>query len=197
MKASEYLESHWNPNTIWTHLEWPKHQIRLKRCTDFLKGKTFCDVGCGLGHSTEIMSRFKKGKWHGIEEENLFVKNLKVFGGVYSGGIMGIANHVFKDIEFYAANDPEPGRRQQDLKFDSVVCSEVIEHVKKDKQFIANLLRMTKKVLVMTTPCKKVNDPGHVRLYTEESLKAVLDYLKVKNYQILKEFPFFYIVVNK
>lgn len=183
MKASEYLESHWNPNTIWTHLEWPKHQARLKRCTDFLEGDTFCDVGCAVGHSTNIMRKFKPGKWSGIEfHEETVIK----------------ASAMFPDISFYYCDENTYNiKGDLGLTFDSVVCSEVIEHVKRDKLFIANLLRITGKTLVMTTPCKKVNDPGHVRLYTEESLKAVLDYLKVKNYQIIKEFPFFYIVVNK
>lgn len=183
MKASEYLKTHWNKNQIWTHLEWEKHQKRLSRCTDFLKGRSFCDVGCGKGHSTEIMARYKKGKWSAIE---FFKPNVDD------------AKKLFPKIDFYYCDEETYHMNKATGKqFDSVVCSEVIEHVKKDKRFIANLLRITRKVLIMTTPCKRVSDPGHVRLYTEQSLKAVLDYLKVKDYQILREFPFFYIVVNK
>jgi len=52
MEAKDYLVNHWIKNKIWTHLEWPKHQDRLRKCTSYLEGGKSIDIGCGLGHST-------------------------------------------------------------------------------------------------------------------------------------------------
>jgi 2-polyprenyl-3-methyl-5-hydroxy-6-metoxy-1,4-benzoquinol methylase len=57
-----------------------------------------------------------------------------------------------------------------DVRFDGVVCSEVIEHVEDDIGFAKKLLGITRNTLVVTTPNRHVDDPGHLRVYTKKSL---------------------------
>lgn len=176
MRAKDYLENHWIKNKIWTHLEWPKHQNRLKTCASYLEGKSFIDIGCGLGHSTHHMKKFLPGNWSGLEFMQEVIKE---------------AEKLFPEITFYYAKDfnflPVCGQ------FDGVVCSEVIEHVKNDKGLIKSLLEITKRVLIITTPCVKVDDPGHLRLYNEKTLEKLFNGL---NFKINKIYPFFYIVIR-
>lgn len=177
MKTKEYLENHWIKNKIWTHLEWPKHQNRLRMCTSYLEGEKFIDVGCALGHSTYHMKKFLSGNWSGLEFMQEAVEK---------------ARELFPEITFYYSKDfnilPICGQ------FDGVVCSEVIEHVENDKALIDGLMNITKKVLVITTPNRRINDPGHLRVYTEEKLSKLLNGY---NFEIVNEGIFFFGVIKK
>jgi hypothetical protein len=46
----------------------------------------------------------------------------------------------------------------------------VIEHVEDDVLFVGNLINRTTNTLVVTTPNRYVDDPGHLRVYTKKSL---------------------------
>ena len=78
-------------------------------------------------------------------------------------------------------------------QFDGVVCSEVIEHVEKDQELVNGLIAITKKVLVITTPDREVNDPGHLRVYDKGMLEALFCGQRFKIHRIK---PFFYVVVR-
>ena len=176
MTASEYLK-HWEKNKVWTHINQSRHRKRFKTCADYCEGKTFVDVGCVYGHSTKLLSTLKSGIWSGLDfAEKAIIR----------------AKELFPEISFYYAKDydllPICG------KFDSVICTEVIEHVPEDKIFINSLINITNKILIVTTPNKHVNDPGHLRLYTEESLSKLFENY---NFEIIKTGPFFYIIVRK
>ena len=174
MKASEYLDGHWRKNKIWTHLEWPKHQERLRRCASYLQAGPFCDVGCGLGHSTEIMTHTRAGDWTGIEFQKSAVNEAKI---------------NFPDIEFLYVKPSKDWKLKR--QWGGVVCSEVIEHVEDDKAFVQNLMTITAGTLVMTTPSKAVRDPGHLRLYTPNMLRNIFVGQKIK---IERTNYFFYII---
>lgn len=177
MEARNYIENHWIKNEIWTHLEHPKHQDRLRNCASYLEGERFIDIGCALGHSTDIMKRFRPGDWSGIE---------------FTEGAIEKAIKLFPEITFYHANDfnllPVCG------KFDGVVCSEVIEHVEDDEALVKGLLDITKKILIITTPNTSINDPGHLRVYTE---KRLAELFAGHNFEIIRDGIFFYVVVKK
>lgn len=176
MEAKDYLEQHWMKNKIWTHLGWPKHQDRFRTCVSYLEGKRFIDVGCGLGHSTNILKKFLPGDWSGFE---------------FMQEATNKAKELFPNITFYYSPDfnflPICG------KFDGVICSEVIEHVENDQALIKGLIEITKKVLVITTPNKRVSDPGHLRVYTEESLSKLFDGY---NFEIVRDGIFFYGIIR-
>jgi len=160
MDAKTYLESHWMKKQVWTRLQVPMHQERLRKCAEAVGGgKKFVDVGCGLGHSTAIMKGFCPGDWTGID---------------FGESAVIEARKLFPDIRFLyclrTADIPEGG-------WDGVVCSEVIEHVEDPADFVGTLLNITAAggVLALTTPNRPVSDPGHVRVYTRPMLEELFD----------------------
>jgi len=177
MDAKQYCEEHWIDRKVWTHLTWPKHQERLKLCAEKMIGEKFIDVGCGCGHSTNIMQGFKMGVWSGLD---------------FSKRAIEMAKEFFPNIPFYYAPDYE--MKSLVGEFDSVVCSEVIEHILDDKSFVDKLLEITKNILVLTTPNIRVSDPGHLRIYTEELLHQLC---KSYKYEIISHGNFFYVIIKK
>lgn len=160
MDAEAYITRHWIPNRIWTHLAWPRHQERLRRCAEALpaSGK-FLDVGCACGHSTEIMRGFRPAAFW--------------FGADFSKTAITHARSLFPAIGFYTLACPADFVRLG--PFDGVVCSEVLEHSPDDTALAEALLNITAGTLVVTTPWVKVSDPGHLRIYTEKSLRALFE----------------------
>ena len=175
MNADTYLKHH-TTKQIWKHYGWPRHQFRFKFCSDKLKGKTFIDVGCLFGHSTDILSKLCLGIWSGIDFTEVAIIR---------------ARKLFPNIVFYYSQNfnllPICGM------YDSVVCSEVLEHVSNDKALVDGVMQITKQIAVFSTPCKKVNDPGHLRVYTKESLQELFS---AYDYVIEKQAVFFFITVR-
>ncbi len=176
MTAEEYLTSHWMKNDVWRNLQKAKHQERLGRCAGKLIGSSFVDVGCGAGHSTAIMAGFKPGAWTGIEFHKPTIEMARV---------------NFPEIQFIHLDKVY---ELTGFLFDGVVCSEVIEHVEDPRELVLSLWAMTNRVLVVTTPCIKVNDPGHVRLFDEA---MIADVFKDVPYVIERAPRFFYIIAKR
>jgi len=88
MDVEKYLTEHWIKNRIWTHIQRPRHQNRLRTCASFLKGQDFLDVGCALGHSTHELKKILPGSWSGLEFHKETVEK---------------ATLNFPDIRFYYA----------------------------------------------------------------------------------------------
>ena len=156
----------------------PVHQDRLKRCAEYVRagaGARYIDVGCGLGHSTDIMRRFVPGDWTGLE----FWPEAKA-----------MAIKAFPDIDVCVSLDfnlrPVCGT------FDGVVCSEVLEHVPDDVALVKGLLDITAGTLCLTTPNRKVNDPGHLRVYTRAMLEALFPEAEIHSIG-----RFFYVIVKR
>jgi 2-polyprenyl-3-methyl-5-hydroxy-6-metoxy-1,4-benzoquinol methylase len=178
MEAIEYLKE-WRKVNKDRLLASKKHQIRLRKCAEFMKGETYADVGCAEGHSTNIMNGMNPGKWTGID---------------FCEETINIARNNFKNIQFqYLESIPQ--LIQKKLKFDSVVCSEVIEHVEDDELLIHCLREITKYNLIMTTPCRKVISVGHLRTYNYKMLDELFD--DYENYRIEKDDHFFYVMMEK
>ena len=178
MEIDKYLD-HWETNRIWAHNDRPHHQKRLKAMASYLKGKVFLDAGCAFGHSTIALKELCPGEWTGLD---------------FSGRAISRARGNFPEkkhgIHFVYSEDfnllPKIGI------FDSVVCSEVLEHVDEDWKLLQGLMRITKNILVISTPCIPIDDPGHLRLYTKDSLSELLGVNKKYNYEIVEDKPFFF-----
>lgn len=178
MNATEYLNGHWIKKKIWRHLASPIHQRRFDMIASFLPegGKTFADVGCGCGHSTrELANRKRRGRWTGID---------------FGTKAIAAAKRRFPELLFEYAETIE-GLGESIGRFDGIVCSEVIEHVEDDATFVASLLNMTRETLVVTTPARKVADPGHIRQYSAEQLAELFS---AAPHEIQREGPFFYVI---
>ena len=157
MQAAEYRK-HWMHRKVWNRLTRPQHQSRLKWCASECVGETFADIGCACGHSTAIMEKAKAGKWTGIDFDPEIIRQALIF---------------FPDRIFY------PLGKVSDLhslgKFDSVVCSEVIEHVPDDRELVAQLWGIADKKMILTTPNRFVDDPGHLRVYGMKKLQRIFN----------------------
>ena len=83
-----------------------------------------------------------------------------------------------KKIEFIQMNVP-PLNNIPDNSFDFVITFQVIEHIKKDNNFVDEIYRVLKNngKLIVTTPNKKMSltrNPWHVREYTIDELENLL-----------------------
>ena len=162
MNAEDYLK-HWDKNQVWTHYSWPKHKKRFQTIAVRLDGKSCIDIGCGFGHSTRILSRCYHARWAGVEF---------LFGAIER------ARRLFPGLEFIHAPDYDLLTACGGRKFDSVVCSEVIEHIEDDRAFVEQLMKITGTKLVVTTPNRFVDDPGHLRVYTGEMFEDLFEGFK-------------------
>lgn len=156
MDAETYIATHWRPNGVWNNLVRPKHQLRFDLIAGRLPAGLDCyaDVGCAMGHSTAELRRRVGGRWVGIDMSETAIAG---------------AREEFPDAEFRFV----PSLRLCDDVFPGVVCSEVIEHVPDDEHFAEQLMRIAGRALVVTTPSRIVNDPGHLRVYDEPRLRAL------------------------
>tara|TARA_B100000768_G_scaffold71094_1_gene68158 strand:- start:622 stop:1422 length:801 start_codon:yes stop_codon:yes gene_type:complete len=107
------------------------------------------------------------------------------------------ANHLIKqknksqNVEFIKMNIP-PLKNIPDSSFDFVITFQVIEHIKKDKEFIQEIYRVlkTKGKLIITTPNIKMSltrNPWHIREYTVSELSSLLSV----NFQSVKKLGVF------
>lgn len=180
LTAEQYL-AYWRKHQTWTHLTHAKHVRRLSACAGKVVGDTFVDVGCALGHSTNIMRGYHTGEWTGIDFEEAAIIE---------------ARKLFRDVKFvFAESMTHLGTLGQ---WDSVVCSEVIEHVPDDVALVTNLLKIAKKRVIITTPSVYVNDVGHVRLYTLPTLMALIQPLVGKDsvLRVEESYNFLYATVD-
>jgi 2-polyprenyl-3-methyl-5-hydroxy-6-metoxy-1,4-benzoquinol methylase len=153
--AAEY-RAFWMKKKVWNRLERPHHQERIKWCADRCIGESFIDVGCACGHSTNYMAGFHPGKWHGVD---------------FDEQIVVAAREFFPAIKFFALG--VISQLYTLGMFDSVVCSEVIEHIADDRELVAQLWAITGRKLILTTPNRFVDDQGHLRVYNEKQLRAL------------------------
>jgi 2-polyprenyl-3-methyl-5-hydroxy-6-metoxy-1,4-benzoquinol methylase len=175
LSPAQYLE-HWQKRKVWTHLEYPKHRKRLNWCADQCVGASFADVGCMFGHSTAIMAERKRGAWVGID---------------FTTEAIIKAWQIFPTLSFLFL--PDVNALSLAGEYDSIVCSEVIEHVPDDRGLVLALLGMARHRVIMTTPTIDAQDPGHLRIYTDESLRETLDGFR---YSIERDESFFYITIE-
>lgn len=109
--------------------------------SQFGRGKSVLDVGCGLGSGLQILSESASSA-RGIDlDERLAAPNVD---------IMPISDCMTKSV-------------------DVVICIDVIEHVEEDVAFCQQLARVARELIVVTTPnwtASRCAWPYHVREYT-------------------------------
>lgn len=126
-----------------------------------ISGKVL-EIGTGSGYGIEIISP--------VADEFLTIDKFETDA---QEKIKGHSNVSFKQM-----NVP-PLTGLEDNSFDFVITFQVIEHIKKDRDFVKEIHRVLKPggQLIVTTPNKKMSitrNPWHIREYTIDQLKNML-----------------------
>lgn len=158
-----------------------------------LKPESILDAGCGEGFTMDKLSKSKVGeKLEGIE----YSKEAILFG-----------KKLFPDLKFIQGSVYELPYKNS--SFDIVICTEVLEHLEQPTKALKEMLRVSKKYLIISVPNEPFfmlsnflrgknllrlgNDPGHVNYWNPLRLKKYLIQNKIK---IIKtSFPFPWITV--
>ena len=149
---NDWLHLHYIPKKMWERLAIPHHKLRYDWGAPLVVGKKWVDIGCVLGHATQEMNLRRPGDWTGFDIHEEMVT---------------LAKKNFPELKFQLITNllelPEKC-------FDTVWCTEVIEHIPDWETFAAGLLHITGQRLLLTTPSRWISDPGHLRVFSQAEL---------------------------
>ncbi len=171
---------HFNVPDINSAEYWDSHQTAMDfglRQQKYLElageGYSICEMGCGrspfLNHAKE--------------------KFLVCWGVDFSPETIKANRNDFPDIQFMEADVTDTRFRHKE--FDVCVAGEVIEHMKEPEELIKEMVRITQKKIIISTPHLEFIDPEHLWEFTEEDLINLLKpYGEVKTETVHSErFP--------
>lgn len=174
-------------NNAWKHWESmikysPAPRMRRNKIISWLLSilpKTILDVGCGNGEFLMDVYRL--------------MPNAKLSGADVSASMMKSNRINFPNIEFL---EIDLNKETLPVKFDAVICMEVIEHCNDYMAVLKRLAAMTGKWLLITVPCGPVFEidrrVGHKRHFKP---KEITEALKSEGLHVIKledwGFPFF------
>ncbi len=143
------------------------------------KKNTLLDYGCGVGSLTYYFSKFFNESIgvdvseKAIQIANQSIENVKSLNNV---------------VKFFTLKNFD--NKTHTNRFDLIICSEVIEHVKDDKELIKKMFRYSRKkgILFLSTP--SLNAPlyrlgllknfdvrvGHLRRYSVDNLVKLVEH---------------------
>ena len=154
INMNKYMEDHWQ---FHNHIHHERHQKRLNLTGGFCIGHTL-DVGCGNGISTDTLQKFyPKKQFSGVEPTDWGFEH---------------AVKDYKHLKFY--KDYGENLSMEDGSFDTVLLSEIIEHVHDPRKLANEAWRVAKKRMVITTPSQPHPDPDHKRFYTVNEMRTFL-----------------------
>lgn len=162
-----------------------------------LRSDSILDVGCGEGFTMDKLSKNQIGeKIEGIE----YSKDAIAFGKKL------FPNLIFKEGSIYKLP-------YKDSSFDLVICTEVLEHLEEPTKALKEILRISKKYLIISVPNEPLfmlsnflrgknfsrlgNDEGHINHWSPSSLRKYLTQNKVKIKKIILPFPWILILGEK
>lgn len=146
---------------------------------------SIADMGCGEGFGLKNMAIKKIGKEYlGLDVSKKALRLAKEM------------NPEFKYVHGDIYKTPF-----EDNKFDLVVCSEVLEHLKKPEVAIKEIKRISKKYILITVPYEPWfrilnflrgkyletwgNHPEHINWWGEKGIKKLVKkYIKIKHYTV-------------
>lgn len=162
-----------------------------------LNPKTVLDAGCGEGFTLNKLMLNKIGQ--------------NIEGVEYSKEAIDLGNKLFPKAKIKQGSIYE--LPYKDRSFDLVVCTEVLEHLENPAKALKEIVRVSKKNLIISVPnepffmlgnfirgknlSKLGNDPGHINHWTFISFT---NFIKNNNLKILKTklpFPWILIIAEK
>lgn len=140
----------------------PIHQRLLQayyEAIPFIEGDLL-ELGCGEGRGVEILTD-SATSYLGLDKIEEVIKNLQA----------KYPDHQFESSVF-------PPLKLPDNSFDTVVSFQVIEHIKKDQEYLSEIHRILKPggKAILSTPNIKMTlsrNPWHEREYTADELAAL------------------------
>ena len=153
-----------------------------------LKAETILDAGCGEGFTMDKLLKSGVGK--------------KIEGIEYSKDAISFGRKLFPKLTFREGSVYELPYKNN--SFDLVICTEVLEHLEEPAKALTEMLRVSKKYLIISVPNEPFfmlsnflrgknllrfgNDEGHINHWNSLSLKMYLEKngLKIKK----TKFPF-------
>lgn len=154
MGMNRYMEEHWQ---FHNHINMPHHQKRFQHTAGFCEG-TVVEVGAANGDSTEYLQQYNRNAFFkagveatdwGFEQARTKHPNITFYKG-------------------YAENLP-----LKDNSFDTVLLSEIIEHVHDPEPVLKEAFRVAKKKVIITSPAKPHPDPDHKRVITIQEMREM------------------------
>lgn len=147
--------------------------LAYKEAAKIVSGKVL-EIGTGSGYGVDVISP-EAEKFTTIDKFEC-----------------GLDLSEYENVEFKQMNVP-PFTGLEDNSFDFVITFQVIEHIQKDKDFVSEIYRVLKPggKLIVTTPNIKTSitrNPWHIREYTIQQLKSLLESVSFKNVQDLGVF---------
>lgn len=148
-----------------TYSEWLEEKTSL--LTSLLEGKKIIEVGCGSGLLLQYLP-----------------KDLELTGTDFSQGNLNKAKEKSPHVNFFKADlNDKNGWIKHSNSFDSVLCSEVVEHIKDDKTAMEILFSLLKPngVLVLTVPAFNLlfsefdKKEGHFRRYSKKQISELVE----------------------
>jgi 2-polyprenyl-3-methyl-5-hydroxy-6-metoxy-1,4-benzoquinol methylase len=131
----------------------------LKKHAVDLEGKSVVDVGCGNGMLLKLLAEnFILASQTGIE---------------YAGAALEVAKRIYPGPVYVIHNINRPFP----MKFDAVVCTEVLEHIEYPAKAMNNLVGMVNAggVLFITVPNGRIDQyEGHINFWSPESWRVFI-----------------------
>lgn len=152
-----------------SNAEWYNKWL-INHFSKYLEGEIL-EVGCGIGNFSRLLSQY--GKIHATDINKDYLKRvkkeLKLQGHKHI--TVGFGNIEKKNFSF------KPGR-----KFDSIVCLNVLEHLKNDLRSLKNLYSILKPggFLILLVPADNIlygeidRAISHYRRYGKAELKSLI-----------------------
>ncbi|MEM6736272.1 MAG: class I SAM-dependent methyltransferase [Bacteroidota bacterium] len=142
----------------------PIHQRLLSayyHAKTYIKGDLL-ELGCGEGRGVELLAP-RATSYTGIDKIKPIIEQLRIKHPGYK-----FIKGVFPPFPF------------QNNQFDTIIAFQVIEHIKKDEDFVEEICRVLKPEgrALITTPNVKMTlsrNPWHIREYTADQLASICE----------------------
>lgn len=162
-----------------------------------LQPKTILDAGCGEGFTMNTLTKNRIGD--------------KIEGVEYSKDAILLGKKLFPNLIFKKGSAYD--LPYKDNSFDLVVCTEVLEHLTEPSRVLKEILRVSKRYILISVPNEPFfmlgnfirgknlsrlgNDPGHINHWTIISFLSFLKKNGLKITRIRLPFPWILILGEK